>query len=311
MVVTVVGLVLGQDVAAGPPDRTTELDIERLRALGGNHVHDIAATYPRPGSEAVVDEHIGIALEVLRKRECAHGGQYSHTRACDIVRDIAQDVAQPLQLLLKAVRGLPEDEQDVVLAYLIERDQIASGTPRRVVAFGEPASLSGPWESPDSRRWRAALLLSRVAAGAGIDEVAAELRLPADAVRAALRDLASRAFVSERLAGALRSLAEGHTLEAAAAAVEVDVAELAAEFGPTEALIAGLTATLVARSALPELPAGIGSGRSEPLSTLPVRFPETLYDRLKAWSEEHGFPMAVVVRGLVERFLDEQQRRVA
>ncbi len=45
-----------------------------------------------------------------------------------------------------------------------------------------------------------------------------------------------------------------------------------------------------------------------PLRTFPVRLPEPLYDRLKAWSEEHEFPMAVVVRGLLERFLEEQER---
>ena len=44
---------------------------------------------------------------------------------------------------------------------------------------------------------------------------------------------------------------------------------------------------------------------------MPVRFPEPQYERLKKWCEEHNFPMAVVVRGVVERFLDEQQRRPA
>jgi predicted DNA-binding protein len=44
---------------------------------------------------------------------------------------------------------------------------------------------------------------------------------------------------------------------------------------------------------------------------MPIRFPEPLYQRLKEWSNEHNFPMAVVVRGLVERFLDEQQHRAA
>ena len=39
---------------------------------------------------------------------------------------------------------------------------------------------------------------------------------------------------------------------------------------------------------------------------IPVRLPEPLYARLKAWSGEHGFAMAVVIRGLVERFLDDQ-----
>lgn len=40
---------------------------------------------------------------------------------------------------------------------------------------------------------------------------------------------------------------------------------------------------------------------------LPVRFPAKTHEQLKAWSEQHGFPMAAVVRGLVERFLDSQQ----
>lgn len=59
-----------------------------------------------------------------------------------------------------------------------------------------------------------------------------------------------------------------------------------------------------ARMALPHLvPSSPAHG---PLKTIPVRFPEGLYDRLKAWSEANGFPMAVVIRGLVERFLDER-----
>ncbi len=49
-----------------------------------------------------------------------------------------------------------------------------------------------------------------------------------------------------------------------------------------------------------------GQSVKGPLHTIPVRLPEPLYDRLKAWSEEHSFPMAVVVRGLIERFLDDQ-----
>src|SRR5919197_5364401 len=39
---------------------------------------------------------------------------------------------------------------------------------------------------------------------------------------------------------------------------------------------------------------------------LPVRLPRDLYERLKTWADEHGFSMATVVRGLVERFLDAQ-----
>jgi hypothetical protein len=39
---------------------------------------------------------------------------------------------------------------------------------------------------------------------------------------------------------------------------------------------------------------------------LPVRLPPELHERLRRWSTEQGFSMAGVVRGLVERFLDEQ-----
>jgi hypothetical protein len=43
-----------------------------------------------------------------------------------------------------------------------------------------------------------------------------------------------------------------------------------------------------------------------PTAMLPVRLPPVLHDRLRRWSNEHGFSMASVVRGLVERFLDGQ-----
>jgi predicted DNA-binding protein len=39
----------------------------------------------------------------------------------------------------------------------------------------------------------------------------------------------------------------------------------------------------------------------------PVRLPERDHARLKQWCDNNGFPMAAVVRGLIERFLDERQ----
>jgi hypothetical protein len=45
------------------------------------------------------------------------------------------------------------------------------------------------------------------------------------------------------------------------------------------------------------------------LKVLPVRLPVTDYDRLRAFSREHGFSMAVIIRTLVERFLDSQAPR--
>jgi Arc/MetJ-type ribon-helix-helix transcriptional regulator len=45
-----------------------------------------------------------------------------------------------------------------------------------------------------------------------------------------------------------------------------------------------------------------------PTAMLPVRLPPDLHERLRRWSNQSGFSMASVVRGLVERFLDEQAR---
>jgi hypothetical protein len=49
----------------------------------------------------------------------------------------------------------------------------------------------------------------------------------------------------------------------------------------------------------------IATGETE-LRTVPIRFPLAQYDLLKRWCEANNFPMAVVVRGLVERFLEQQ-----
>jgi hypothetical protein len=46
-----------------------------------------------------------------------------------------------------------------------------------------------------------------------------------------------------------------------------------------------------------------------PWRTVPTRLSVEQYDRLKQWCQANGFAMAVVLRGLVERFLDEQARR--
>jgi len=44
---------------------------------------------------------------------------------------------------------------------------------------------------------------------------------------------------------------------------------------------------------------------------IPVRLSESQHALLKDWCAENGFSMAVVVRGLVERFLEDQERRAA
>jgi hypothetical protein len=51
-------------------------------------------------------------------------------------------------------------------------------------------------------------------------------------------------------------------------------------------------------------------GEFEKLSSvsrmLPVRLTPESHERLRRWSTDHGFAMAVVVRGLIERFLEER-----
>ena len=44
---------------------------------------------------------------------------------------------------------------------------------------------------------------------------------------------------------------------------------------------------------------------------VPVRLPESQYRRLKDWCQGHSFAMAVVIRGLVDQFLERQGARAA
>jgi hypothetical protein len=50
------------------------------------------------------------------------------------------------------------------------------------------------------------------------------------------------------------------------------------------------------------LPAGEGS------QLVTIRLPAEQHERLRTWCAEHNFTMAAVVRGLIERFLDGQER---
>jgi hypothetical protein len=57
---------------------------------------------------------------------------------------------------------------------------------------------------------------------------------------------------------------------------------------------------------LDNITAGMTLDPDPQLKVLPVRLPQADYDRLRAFSREHGFSMAVIIRTLVERFLDER-----
>jgi hypothetical protein len=48
-----------------------------------------------------------------------------------------------------------------------------------------------------------------------------------------------------------------------------------------------------------------------PWQTVPVRLSTEQHERLKQWCQANDFTMAVVLRGLVARFLDAQSRKAA
>ena len=58
-----------------------------------------------------------------------------------------------------------------------------------------------------------------------------------------------------------------------------------------------------------EIASWLPSGEGSQLVT--IRLPMEQHERLRTWCGEHNFTMAAVVRGLVERFLDEQGARPA
>ena len=55
----------------------------------------------------------------------------------------------------------------------------------------------------------------------------------------------------------------------------------------------------------------LGPETGGPWQSVPVRLSTDQHERLKQWCQANGFTMAVVLRGLVARFLDDQATRRA
>ena len=53
----------------------------------------------------------------------------------------------------------------------------------------------------------------------------------------------------------------------------------------------------------------LGPETGGPWQSVPVRLSTDQHERLKQWCQTNGFTMAVVLRGLVARFLDDQAAR--
>jgi fermentation-respiration switch protein FrsA (DUF1100 family) len=228
------------------------------------------------------------------------------------------DDGPAVRLLTKAISALPEREEAIVLAFLLERalPPISGPAPHDsgqasrhfTVTLGDEG-----WRSEQAARWPrtgALLLLYQAAAGISTAQLASELGLELDVLHAVFDDLSKRLRRSEPLGAVFGELSQGHPLSQAADNLGRATEELVAALAPSDALIHAVSAAMMARTALGHAPAPhVGYSPRGPLRTMPVRLPEAHYQRLKQWSEEHHFPMAVVVRGLVERFLDDQQPR--
>ncbi len=135
----------------------------------------------------------------------------------------------------------------------------------------------------------------------------------------ALREVADHPEASDPAGSALRLLADGRTRAEVAEELKISEEQVTTALEELLPLSHVLQASVAVRSVVPTAPAlpfppGLGLGGAMGAGEhqmVPVRFPEPQYRRLKEWCSEHGFSMAVVVRGLVERFLDDQDRRAA
>ena len=167
-------------------------------------------------------------------------------------------------------------------------------------------------------------------AGGTVEGVAEMLGIHDDAVRATFRDVASSSDLPERTSEALRVLADGRTCVEAAKELGISEDDVTAALEellpspPARWLGRALQASAVLRV---DAPPPVFPARRSPISgpiagfpgsravadqqMVPGRFPEPLYRRLKEWCADNGFSMPVVVRGLVERFLEEQDQRAA
>jgi hypothetical protein len=161
-------------------------------------------------------------------------------------------------------------------------------------------------------------------AGQTVEQIAETCEIRVDAVRAALHTVADHPAATEPFASILRLIGDGRSRADVASELEISQEELTAALDPlrsSELQKKMAHAFRALGEARPLVGAPGGTPRTEMVGAgalgtgahqmVPVRFPEAQHQRLKTWCATHGFSMAVVVRGLVERFLDEQERRAA
>jgi DNA-binding CsgD family transcriptional regulator len=176
-------------------------------------------------------------------------------------------------LVLRLMQSLSSEEQLVLMSWLMksptERQQATASMP------GQPdATPAEHWLSEQSEQWLFEHRLSK---------------------RWATAPRGSAPPLTDREAQVLRRVSEG-----------ADTATIGAEMSVSEAAVRAHLDSAAEKLRL-QVRAANAPRTETRMTMLPVRLPRPTYDDLKRWASEHEFPMAVVVRGLVERFLTQQQ----
>ena len=242
----------------------------------------------------------------------------------------AAQARRKLKLSRRELEALREDpattELELRLGRLVLTTSQYGAETRRALMTHMPMSPGWPTAMPAAMATPAAhdLVHRLLLGGQDVEQIAKSCGIRVDAVRAALHQIAAHPDATEPLASILRMIADGRSREQAAAELGISQEEFSAALGPLSSsplqqkLTHAFSAAAVARPLIGTLGGSeraeiVGSGAlgAGAQQVVPVRFPEVQYQRLKDWCATHGFSMAVVLRGLVERFLDDQERRAA
>lgn len=112
-----------------------------------------------------------------------------------------------------------------------------------------------------------------------------------------------RHTVSRLLFKAIRQLPEDEQRVVLEAFIGAAVEQRSAK---AEAVVSALDPSAIRAGVAGWAPAGLAGPNQQ---VVPVRLSEDAHRRLKAWCAENGFAMSVVIRGLVDRFLDSWEQR--
>ena len=289
--------------------------------LGASGVAEVGALC------AITEEQV---RDCLRDVSSGKGGPQPLNSYLELLADgrTCAQARRKLELTRRALEALREDPATAKLDLRLGRalltksqqgETLRALTAHVPIGFGPPAGTLTPAMAPAPHDMVRRLLL----AGQDVEQIAKSCGIRVDAARAALHQIAAHPDAKEPLASILRLIGDGHSRAEVATELDVSHEELSAALDPLSSsplqhkLTHAFSTAAVARP-LVGAPAGsarklVGSGALGPgaQQVVPVRFPEAQHQRLKDWCATHGFPMAVVVRGLVERFLDDQERCAA